>query len=95
MYLCGGIRMTTLGQGFAIAGAFPEGLTVSWYHDGYRFEIDGKQDIPESMGVLTIDDGTGASFAIGLADVQCNSSVLRFVTEAFDIVLPLDKGAEE
>jgi len=83
--------MTTLGQGFAIAGAFPEGLTVSWYHDGYRFEIDGKQ----GMGVLTIDDGTGASFAIGLADVQCNSSVLRFVTEAFDIVLPLDKGAEE
>lgn len=95
MHLCGGIRMTTLGQGFAIAGAFPEGLRVSWFHGGCRFEMDGKQDIPESMGVLTIDDGTGASLTMGLVDVQCNSSVLRFVTEAFDIVLPLDKGAEE
>lgn len=87
--------MTTLGQGFAIAGAFPEGLTVSWYHGGYRFEMDGNQDIPESMGVLTIDDGAGMSLGLGLVDVQCNSSVLRFVTEAFDIVLSLDKGAEE
>lgn len=87
--------MTTLGQGFAIAGAFPEGLTVSWYHGGYRFEMDGKQD-PESMGVLTIDDGEAVmSLGLGLVDVQCNSSVLRFVSDAFDIVLSLDKGAEE
>lgn len=95
MHLCGGIRMTTLGQGFAIAGAFPEGLTVTWYHGGYKFKMCGKTDAPDSMGVLTIDDGQGPSLAMGLLDVQCNSSVLRFVADAFDIVVSLDKGAEE
>lgn len=87
--------MTTLGQGFAIAGAFPERLIVSWQHSGYKFKMTGKTDAPNSMGSLVIDDGRGESFAMGLLDVQCNSSVLRFVADAFDIVLSLDKGAEE
>lgn len=87
--------MTTLGQGFAIAGAFPEGLTVFWKHGDYRFKMCGKTDAPDSMGILTIDDGQGTSLAMGLAGVQCNSSVLRFVADAFDIVLSLDKGAAE
>lgn len=95
MYLCGGIRMTTLGQGFAIAGAFPERLIVSWQHSGYKFKMTGKTDAPNSMGSLVIDDGRGESFVMGLLDVQCNISVLRFVADAFDIVLSLDKEAEE
>lgn len=87
--------MTTLGQGFAIAGAFPEGLTVFWKHGDYRFKMCGKLDTPDSMGILTIYDDKGTSLAMGLVDVQCNSSVLRFVTDTFDIVLSLDKEAEE
>ena len=45
-----------ISQGFAISAAFESGVSTFWHHDGYRFEMDGKQD-PESMGVLTIDDG--------------------------------------
>lgn len=90
MHLCGGIRMMTTAQGYAIAQAFELGISTFWYHEGYRFELDGIDK------TLTITDGMPEDNALcyGVVSVNCDSGKLTIAVDGFYIVLTLDYSAE-
>ena len=78
--------MTTTAQGYAIAQAFELGISTFWYHEGYRYELNGIDE------TLMITDGMPESnpTCYGVLSVRCESGKLTITADGFYIVLALD-----
>ena len=81
--------MTTTGQGYAIATAYDFGVSTFWYHEGYRFELNGTDE------TLMITDGMPEKnpLCYDVVSVNCENGKLTIATNGFYIVLWLDKEA--